>query len=334
MGGGANDREASGPRRRSIPSPRCARSDHRDFVTVCQTGSVARYAGIEGGGTKFVIAFGSSPDDLSTPIVFPTETPEVTLARAVRDIRDTADVDAVGVASFGPVDLRATSDTYGHILDTPKPGWSDANVAGFLGDALGLPVGFDTDVNGAALSEQRWGAAFGLQSFIYLTVGTGIGGGGVINDQPIHGLNHPEMGHIRIPRHLDDDFSGVCPFHGDCLEGMASGTAIEARWGRRTEDLGPDSGRAIEFEAWYLGTALANLALSLSPERIVLGGGVMKLPSLLEAIRRRFLDRLSGYLTLRDVQDVESYIVAPSLGDRAGVQGAIILAQMACDSAG
>ena len=288
---------------------------------------MARYAGIEGGGTKFVVAFGTGPDDLSTPIIFPTTTPAATLGRVVSEIRAAGDVDAVGFASFGPVDLRATSDTYGHVLETPKPDWSGATVVGFLRDALDLPVAFDTDVNGAALGEQRWGAARGLHTFVYLTVGTGVGGGGVLNGAPMHGLNHPEMGHMRVPRHPEDDFVGICPFHGDCLEGMAAGPAIEARWGRRAEDLGADAASATELEAWYLGTALANLTLSLSPQRIVLGGGVMKLRSLLEAVRRRFLDRLGGYLTLPDVLDVGSFVVPPELGDRAGVLGAIALAE-------
>ena len=290
---------------------------------------MARYAGIEGGGTKFVVAFGTGPDDLTDPIVFPTTTPEETLQRAVNELRTTGPLDAVGVASFGPVDLRLGSRTYGNILDTPKPGWSGARMVGFFQDALELPVGFDTDVNGAALGEQRWGAATGLHTFVYLTVGTGVGGGGLVNGEPMHGLNHPEMGHIRIPRHPDDDFPGICPFHGDCLEGMAAGPAIEARWGRRGEDLGSDTETATQLEAWYLGAALANLTFTLSPQRIVLGGGITKMPSLLAAVRRQFLDRLSGYLTLPEVLDAESFIVAAGLSDRAGVLGGVALAEAA-----
>ncbi len=290
---------------------------------------MVRYAGIEGGGTTFVMALGSGPEDLSTPIVFPTEEPERTLERVVEEIRRAGDVDAVGVASFGPVDLRRGSHTHGNILETPKPGWSGTSVVGFVQQAVGLPVGFDTDVNGAALGERRWGAAQGLESFIYLTVGTGVGGGGVNRGQPMHGLNHPEMGHMRIPRHPDDDFPGTCPFHGDCLEGMAAGVAIEARWGRRGEDLGPQTAPAVELEAWYLGTALANLCLSLSPERIILGGGVTKLPHLLDGVRQRFLDSLNGYVTIPEVLDVGSFIVAPALGSRAGVLGALVLAERA-----
>jgi len=290
---------------------------------------MTRYAGIEGGGTKFVVAVGSRPDDLSDPIVFPTTTPEETLTRVVAAVRSVGDIAAAGFASFGPVDLRPGSGTFGHMLDTPKPGWSGAPVLRFLEDALDMPVGFDTDVNGAALGEQRWGAAAGLDTFVYLTVGTGVGGGGVSNGLPIRGANHPEMGHVRLPRHPDDDFPGICPFHWDCLEGMAAGPAIEARWGRPAQDLGSDSAAAVELEAWYLGTAVANLTLTLSPQRVVLGGGVLKLPGLLAAVRARFLERLGGYVTLPEVLDAESFIVRPALGDRAGVLGGVALAETA-----
>lgn len=285
-----------------------------------------RYAGIEGGGTKFVVACGSGPDDLGTPVVYPTTTPDATLSRAIDEVRRCGPVAAVGVASFGPVDLRPGSDTYGHIMETPKSGWSGTDVAGRLREGLGIPVGFDTDVNGAALAEHRWGAARDVDSFIYVTVGTGIGGGGLVRGEPMHGLSHPEMGHMRIPRHPDDEFGGGCPFHGDCLEGMAAGPALEERWGRRAENLGPDTAAAVALEGWYLGTAFANLALALSPERIVAGGGVMKLPGLFDRVRDRFLESLNGYLKPAPVLDPASFIVAPGLGDRAGVLGAIALA--------
>jgi fructokinase len=286
-----------------------------------------RYAGIEGGGTKFVVAFGTSPEDLSDPVVYPTTTPDETLERAVHEIRAAGPVDAIGFASFGPLDLRAGSATFGCITKTPKPGWSGADVTGVLEEAFDGPVGVDTDVNGAALGEQRWGSASGLETFVYLTVGTGIGGGGLVSSRPMRGLSHPEMGHMSIPRRRDDSFAGMCPFHGDCLEGMAAGPAIEARWGRRPEDLGDDAAAAIDLEAWYLGTAVANLVVTVSPQRVVIGGGVMKLPGLLEAIRSRFLERLAGYLPYQEVLHAESFIVAPRLGDRAGVLGAIVLAE-------
>ncbi len=294
---------------------------------------MARYAGIEGGGTKFVVAFGSGPDDLGDPIVYPTTTPAETLGRAIAEIRDAGPVDAIGIASFGPLDLRAGSEAHGHIAETPKPGWSGADVTGAFREAFDVPVGFDTDVNGAALGEQRWGAAAGLATFVYLTVGTGIGGGGLVRSKPMRGLSHPEMGHIRVPRHPGDAFEGTCPFHGDCLEGMAAGPAIEARWGKRGEHLGTDTEAAVELEAWYLGTALATLALAVSPQRMVLGGGVMKLPGLLEAIRLVFLERLGGYLPYEEVLDAGSFVVPAGLGDRAGVLGAIALAGEAASAA-
>jgi fructokinase len=295
---------------------------------------MARFAGIEGGGSKFVVAFGSGPDDLSDPVVYPTTTPAETLGRAVDEIRGAGQVDAIGVASFGPLDLREGSESFGRIAETPKPGWSGADVIGPFSGAFDVPVGLDTDVNGAALGEQRWGAAQRLDTFLYLTVGTGIGGGGLVRSRPMRGLSHPEMGHMRVPRHPDDSFAGVCPFHGDCLEGLAAGPAIETRWGKRGEDLGADAGAAAELEAWYLGTALVNLAFVASPQRIVLGGGVLKLPGLLEATRDRFVERLSGYLPYREVLDAGSFIVRPRLGDRAGVLGAIALAAGAFGIAG
>jgi fructokinase len=277
---------------------------------------------------------GTGPDDLSDPIAFPTTTPEETLARVVGELRRAGDLAAAGFASFGPVDLRLNSATYGHMLDTPKPGWSGAPVLAAVESGLGVPVGFDTDVNGAALGERRWGAAAGLDTFVYLTVGTGIGGAAVVDGKPLHGVNHPEMGHMRVPRRPGDDFPGICPFHGDCLEGMAAGPAIAARWGRPGQELGADTAAAAEIEAWYLGTAVANLILTLSPQRVILGGGVPKMPGLLEGVRRQFVERLGGYVTLPEVLDAGTYLVPPGLGDRAGVLGGVALAEAAVAQAG
>lgn len=292
---------------------------------------MARYAGIEGGGTKFVVAFGSGPSDLGEPEVIPTAGPGETLDRVVSIIASSGGVDAAGAAMFGPLDLREGSAGFGSVMDTPKPGWSGADVLGILRDRLGVPVGIDTDVNGAALAEARWGAARGLGTVVYVTVGTGFGGGGLVRGRPMHGLSHPEMGHIRIPRHEEDAFEGTCPFHGDCLEGMVAGPAVEGRWGRRGEDLGDLAPEAADLLGWYLGTALAGLALALSPQRIVAGGGVMKIPGLLEATRTRFLDTLGGYASLPEVLDASTYLVRPGLGDRSGVLGGIALA---ADTAG
>ncbi len=283
------------------------------------------YGGVEGGGTKFVCLVGTSPDDIRAETRIPTASADETLTTVVGFFAD-RDVDAVGVAHFGPLDLDPTSPTYGHVISSPKPGWSGADVVGTLGEALGVPVGLDTDVNGAALGESRWGVGQGLDPLLYVTIGTGIGGGAVINGATMHGLMHPEMGHIRIPRHADDDFAGNCGWHGDCLEGLAAGPAIAERWGRPAEDLGGDTEAAVTIEAYYLGAAMATYTLVLSPQRIVLGGGVMGLPGLLEATTAAMVEQLGGYLGSAPV-DADDYLVAPGLGSRSGVLGALVLAE-------
>jgi len=295
---------------------------------------VAIYGSIEGGGTKFVAAVGSGPDDVVAEATIPTTTPAATLGRVVAFFHEHEPLDAIGIATFGPVDLDPDSDTYGRVGKTPKPEWSGADVVGVFATSFDVPIGFDTDVNGAALGEGRWGAAVGLDTFIYITVGTGIGGGGVIGGRPMHGLVHPEMGHLRIPRADGDTFAGICPFHGDCLEGLASGPAIAARWGRPAQELGPDTAEAVEIEAVSLGHAMANLVLAISPRRIILGGGVMHLPGLLEATRARMLDSLGGYVdapTLSAAAD--GFLVAPGLGDRSGIAGGFVLAEQASSDA-
>ena len=190
---------------------------------------------VEAGGTKFVCMVGTGPGDMREQVRFSTQSPEITLRETLDFFRSAAvrhgRIEAIGIASFGPIDLHVDSPTYGFITSTPKPGWANVDIAGAIRDALAVPVGFDTDVNAAALSEWRWGAAQGLENFIYLTIGTGIGGGGLVNGRLMHGLVHPEMGHVRIPHDVGlDPFAGVCPFHGDCLEGLASGPAMNARW--------------------------------------------------------------------------------------------------------
>jgi fructokinase len=287
---------------------------------------------VEAGGTKFVCAVGTGPDDVRDVTRFPTTGPEETLDRTLdflrRHVRDGA-LAAVGIGSFGPVDVDPDSPTWGHVTSTPKEGWSDTEFAPRVRRELGVPVGFDTDVNAAALGEGRWGAARGLDTFAYVTVGTGIGGGGMVEGRLLHGLLHPEMGHIRIPREADDDFPGICPFHGDCLEGLATGPALEARWGRPAAEL-PDDHPAWELEARHLAHGLVNLTLVLSPERIVVGGGVMKRRSLYPAVRREMTDLLAGYLRAPEVlEGMDRYVVPPGLGDRAGVLGAMALGKRA-----
>lgn len=291
------------------------------------------FGGIEAGGTKFVCAVGSGPNDIRAQMRFPTTTPTETLSRASAFFNEQArqgELVALGVASFGPIDPDPASAGFGQITTTPKPGWAYTDVVGALQQALGVPVGFDTDVNGAGLAEHRWGAAQGLDTFIYLTVGTGVGGGGMVGGRLMHGLIHPEMGHIRIPHNpIDDPFPGTCPYHGDCLEGLASGPALETRWQQSAATLPPDH-PAWELEAHYLALALTNFICTLSPQRILLGGGVMNQSQLLPRIRSKVLTLLHGYVQAPAIlEHIDTYIAAPALGNRAGVLGAMALAMAA-----
>ncbi|MBN2241497.1 MAG: ROK family protein [Acidobacteria bacterium] len=285
------------------------------------------YGAIEAGGTKFVCGVGTGPGDLQTATI-PTAAPEETVAAAVGFFRDAGiHVRAVGIGSFGPVDLDRDSPAFGRITSTPKPGWRNFDIAGAVAGAMGVPVGFDTDVNAAVLGETRWGAAAGLSDALYLTVGTGIGGGAIVNGSVLHGLVHPEMGHIRIPHNLDEDpFPGCCPFHGDCLEGLASGPAMEARWGVDAGRL-PDGHEAWILEARYLALGLASWVCTLSPKRIILGGGVMSRSFLFPMIRENLAGLLAGYIGARELTEgLDDYVVAPKLGGRAGVAGCLVLA--------
>ena len=291
------------------------------------------YGGIEAGGTKTLCAVGTGPYDLRAEVRFPTTTPDETISRAISFFQQALEGEplaAIGIASFGPLDPNPGSPTFGYITTTPKPGWAHIDFAGAIRRELRLPVGFDTDVNGAALAEHRWGAAQGLDSFLYLTVGTGIGGGGMVHGKLIRGLSHPEMGHIRIPHdRVLDPYAGSCPYHGDCLEGLASGPALEKRWGQRGETLA-DEHPAWPLEANYLALGLVNLISILLPQRIILGGGIMQQPCLFPLIRSRVQALLNGYLQVSMILDrIDDYIVAPGLGSRAGVLGAIALAEQA-----
>jgi fructokinase len=283
------------------------------------------YGGIEAGGTKWVCGIGTGPDDLHALETFPTTTPAETLARAAAFFDQNGGVSAIGVGSFGPIDLRA-----GRITTTPKPGWAGTDVVSVLHRALGVPVAFDTDVNAAALGEGRWGAGMGLDTFCYFTVGTGIGGGVIAGGRLVHGLIHPEVGHMLIPHdRARDPFGGSCPFHGDCFEGLAAGSAIERRWGKPGEELGGRS-EVWELEAEYLALGVVNVICIVSPQRVILGGGVMKQPSLLPLVRARVRELLAGYIVAPALADgLDEYIVGPALGDRAGVLGAIELARLA-----
>jgi fructokinase len=288
------------------------------------------YGGIEGGGTKFVCAAGDDSGKLLSRTEFPTTTPVGTIERTVEFFHSQSQpLDAIGIASFGPVDLSPSSPKFGYITSTPKEGWRDTDFAGAIRRATGVPVAFDTDVNGAALGEARWGAARGLDTFIYLTIGTGVGGGGMVNGRLMHGLVHPEMGHIRVPHdRAADPFPGCCPFHGDCLEGLVCGPAIEARWGRRGETL-PADHLAWDLEAQYLAFGIVTWICTLSPQRVILGGGVMRQPGLFSRIQRKVLELLNGYIQAPEILDrIDCYIVPPELGGDAGVLGAIALAAL------
>jgi fructokinase len=292
------------------------------------------YGGIEAGGTKFICAVGTGPEDIRAEIRFPTSRPTETLPKAIEFFQEQekkfGKLSALGIASFGPVDPDPKSPYFGFATSTPKPGWANTDIVGPVRKALKVPVGFDTDVNGAALGEWRWGAAKGLNTFIYLTIGTGIGGGGMVNGEPVHGMLHPEMGHILIPHDWQaDPFPGVCPYHGDCLEGLATGPSVEKRWGQRGETL-PIDHPAWQLEAHYIALALVNYILVLSPQKVILGGGVMQQMQLFPPIREEVQKLLNGYVrTPHILEKINEYIVPPELGGRAGVMGAIALAYQA-----
>jgi len=286
------------------------------------------FGGLEAGGTKFVCVVGSGPDDVVAEERFPTTTPQETLSKATDFFGQHAPLRRVGVGSFGPIDLHKESPTWGHITTTPKEDWSNVDLAGLLSRKLQVPVSFDTDVNAAALGEYSWGAAVRLTDFIYLTIGTGIGGGGMVGGKLMHGLVHPEMGHLPMVRGWDDDsFAGVCPYHGDCFEGLASGPALQARWGVEADRLGEDHA-AWAIQGRYIAQALVSYIYTLSPQRIILGGGVMNQEQLFPVIRKAALELLNGYVRHDEILDnIDQYIVPPGLGNRAGALGALALAQ-------
>jgi fructokinase len=289
---------------------------------------VTVYGGIETGGSKWQCAVGSGPDDLRATETVPTTAPAETIERVVAFFEREGPVEAIGIGSFGPLDGKVSSPTWGHITTTPKPGWAHTDVGQEIRRRLSVPVVFDTDVNAAAFGEHLWGAAQGLDTFCYITVGTGIGGGGMARGKLLHGLVHPEFGHMRIPHDCEaDPFPGVCPYHGDCWEGLASGLAIEARWGRPACELA-DEDAVWELEGRYLALGLVSVICVLSPERIVLGGGVMSAPGLLPLVRREVAALMNGYLDNASMGDgLGDYLTPPRLGSLSGVLGGIGLAR-------
>lgn len=283
---------------------------------------------IEAGGTKFVVGIGRDRDTLVATTRIPTTNPQETLAAVIAWFAEQAaahgSITALGIGSFGPLSLDRAAADYGCITTTPKPGWAGTDFAGSLGAALACPVAISTDVNAAALAEWRWGAGIACQSVIYVTVGTGIGGGAIIDGRIHHGISHPEMGHFRPRRHPDDSYAGCCPRHGDCLEGLACGPAILERWGTSLSDLAPDH-PAHGIIAYYIAELVVTLQAMFEPDRIVLGGGVMATPSLFGRIVKRATELGADYFVSR----AEDILRQPALGDRAGLLGALALAESA-----
>jgi fructokinase len=288
------------------------------------------YGGIEAGGTKFVCVVASGPGQVVDEIRFMTTTPEETVGKTIQFFQpfvDSAQVSAIGVGAFGPLDLNPKSPTYGFITSTPKPGWNNTNVLGMLQHSLRINVALDTDVNVAGLGEYKWGASKGCNPSLYLTIGTGIGGGYIKDGKSLIGMLHPEMGHLRIPHNRElDPFPGSCPFHGDCFEGLANGPAIEKRLGVAGAIV-PENDPFWDIESDYIASALMNYILTLSPKKIILGGGVMQREFLFPKVRQRVRELLNGYVASKSLmENIDDYILPPGLGNQAGSLGAIALA--------
>jgi len=291
-----------------------------------------RIGAIEAGGTKFVCGIGNERGEIEDRVSFPTETPDKTL-RQVIDYFQGKNVEAIGIGTFGPIDIDPSSPTYGYVTTTPKPGWANFDFLGEMKRAFDVPYGWDTDVNAAAFGEATWGAAQGLDSCLYYTIGTGVGVGVYAEGKLVHGLVHPEGGHVLTRRHPEDTFEGACPYHGDCLEGMAAGPALEKRWGVKGAELGTDH-PAWGIEAFYIAQAVAGAILLLSPKKVILGGGVMKQEQLFPLVRAEVRRLLNGYVQAKAVTEhIDSYIVPPGLGDNAGLSGAVALGRAALEGA-
>ena len=292
-----------------------------------------KFGGIEAGGTKFVVAIGDDQGHIQNRESFPTTTPEETTEKIIEYFTRNP-VDAIGLGCFGPIDPDKNSPTYGYITTTPKPGWANYDIVGEIKKGLNnIPVGFDTDVNAACLGEVKFGAAQGLDSALYLTIGTGLGGGAYVEGNLVHGLLHPEMGHMMLVRREDDTYEGHCPFHKGCLEGMAAGPGLGERWGVKGDELDTDH-QAWDLEAYYLGQACATYILILSPKKIILGGGVMMRKQLFPLIHKYTQEFLNGYIQKNEIlNDIENYIIPPGLGNDAGIVGSIALAVEAVKNA-
>ncbi len=278
---------------------------------------------LEAGGTKMVCAVGREDGSILEQVSIPTTTPEETVAGIVNYFKG-KEIEALGVAAFGPVDVKPQSPTYGQILDTPKLAWRHFDLLGALKKELDVPMGLDTDVNGSCLGELTYGCAKGLDSVIYITIGTGVGVGVSVGGKLLHGMLHPEGGHILLSRHPEDPNGGICPYHKNCLEGFASGPSIEARWGKKAVEL-VDRPEVWELESYYIAQALVNYIMILSPQKIILGGGVMHQEQLFPLIRKKVTEMIGGYLNTRELADMDNYIVPASLHDDQGIMGCIKL---------
>ena len=291
-----------------------------------------RLGALEAGGTKMVCAIGDETGSIFEQVSIATETPDITVPKLVQYFQEKR-IDALGIGCFGPIELDRSSPMYGYITSTPKTAWRNYNIVGVFDDALQCPIGFDTDVNGSVLGEVTFGQAKGKDCVIYLTVGTGVGGGIYIEGKLLHGMLHPETGHVLIQKRDSDRYAGKCPYHKNCLEGLASGPAIEERWGTKAAFLS-DRPEVWELEADYIAQALANYILTLSPRMIILGGGVMHQEQLFPMIREKVTQMLGGYIQAKELEVMEHYIVPASLRDDQGIMGCLELARRAFDESG
>ena len=286
-----------------------------------------RLGALEAGGTKMVCAIGDETGKIFEQISIPTRTPEDTIPEII-DYFQKAQIEALGIGCFGPIDPDRQSATYGYITSTPKLAWANFNIVNAFEKALNCPVGFDTDVNGSVLGEVTFGQAKGKSCVVYVTIGTGVGAGIYIEGKLLHGMLHPEAGHVMIQRREGDNYQGKCPYHGTCLEGMAAGPAVEERWGRKAVEL-KDRKEVWDLEAYYIAQALTGYILTLSPEMIILGGGIMHREKLFLMIRDYVKEMLGGYIKTEELENMENYIVPASLNDDQGIMGALELGKRA-----
>ena len=286
-----------------------------------------RIGALEAGGTKMVCAIGDETGKIFEQISIPTETPEITMPKLIEYFKE-KEIEALGIGCFGPIDLDKKSPTYGYITSTPKIPWRNYNIVGAFKEALNIPIGFDTDVNGSCLGEVTWGALKGLDSGIYITIGTGVGVGVYSGNKLLHNMLHPEAGHIPLAKHPEDKYEGKCPYHGCCFEGLAAVPAIEARWGKSAKEL-TDNDLVWEMEAYYIAQALVTYILTLSPRRIILGGGVMHQLQLFPLIRKNVKAILNDYIQTKELENLDTYIVPAGLNDDQGIMGCLQLAVLA-----